>query len=100
MYSLPFLLLGARYFSDPIADAEEEKQETVDAFFASATAPMAFGDERRHMYAQRKKQTQLLPVTTTGSEITSSEIDILQLDKTAEHTTNAKNVTLSMLNNW
>ena len=46
---------GARYFSDPVADAEEEKQEVVDAFFASATAPVAFGDERRQLYADRKK---------------------------------------------
>ena len=70
---------------------------------------MAFGDERRHMYAQRKKQSQLLPTTgaeagsasaTSSSETTISQNDVLQTDETVEDIGSAKNVTLSMLNNW
>ena len=66
---------------------------------------MAFGDERRHMYAQRKKQTQLLPIvdaetTTSSSETTSSQKDVVQTEVGIEDTHSAKNVTLSMLNNW
>jgi predicted adenine nucleotide alpha hydrolase (AANH) superfamily ATPase len=83
---------GPRYFSDPVVDAEEEKQEVVDAFFQSATAPVAFGDERRQMYAERKKcqsveGTAPAPVAAVGSTAEAS----LQTDK---------KISLSALNNW
>ena len=48
-----FLYLGERYFTDPIVDAEEENQETVDSFFSSAETN--FDDEKRAMYAARRK---------------------------------------------
>ena len=64
---------------------------------------MAFGDERRHMYAQRKKQTQLVHETesiATNSNETTIEQGAVPIDETGENTTGAKSVTLSMLNNW
>ena len=48
-----FLYLGERYFTDPLVDAEEENQETVDSFFSSAESN--FDDEKRAMYAARRK---------------------------------------------
>ena len=48
-----FLYLGERYFTDPILDDEEENQETVDSFFSSAETN--FDDEKRAMYAARRK---------------------------------------------
>jgi len=46
--------VGTRYFADPAVDAEEERQEVVDAFFAAAARQ--FDSERlRRNYEARKK---------------------------------------------
>lgn len=52
--------LGTRYFEDSVADAEEESQEVVDSFFASAQE--SFGDEKlkeklRQQFEGRQKSS-------------------------------------------
>eukprot|EP01050_Picozoa_sp_SAG11_P005680 SAG11_NODE_409_length_9707_cov_20.010304_3_plen_104_part_00 len=45
--------LGTRYFEDPEADAAEESQEVVDAFFTDAANE--FGDEALRIKKLRKQ---------------------------------------------
>jgi hypothetical protein len=46
---------AGRYFSDPVADAEEESQEVVDGFFDEA-ARQFDSDRLRRLYEGRKKE--------------------------------------------
>ena len=99
--------LGNRYFSDPLADAEEENQEVVDAFFASAENN--FDDERRAMYAARKK-TAGSQIEVGGPAAVEQQQNSTELNKVSggegegEAATSApvkpKSSLLSMLNNW
>ena len=47
--------LGNRYFSDALADAEEENQDVVDEFFAQAEEIAQAGNDR----AERKKRLEV-----------------------------------------
>ena len=46
--------LGSRYYENPTADAEEESQEVVDAFFESAERHF----DNRKVYEGRRKSAQ------------------------------------------
>jgi hypothetical protein len=87
--------LGNRYFTDATVDAEEEKQEVVDAFFASAENN--FDDERRAMYAQRKKSSAEAATAAATASATNPGIDAMTEPAAAVKPTRS---ILSMLNNW
>ena len=71
--------LGTRYFEDPEADAAEESQEVVDAFFAEAATQFNDDDHRDRVQAKEQDELHRLKTQFEGRQ---------------------KNVDVAELNNW
>lgn len=87
---------GDRYFSDAIVDAEEENQETVDAFFISAKEDFNEKEKlKRALYAARKKSSEISSVKNTDKSLDKN------VEKNVNNVLNETEVAnVSSLNNW
>ena len=90
----PVQIGGGGVFSDPTADAAEESQDLVDAFFRSAD--QQFDDDRRALlYEKRKKNLS----TDIAYEVDSQVQESVGVESTKTSQTIGAGPTLMELNN-